>query len=196
MAQGFDPAEMMKPFGAFSQGAWQPEGRMLQISGQVSVDANSEIIGRGDIAAQTRQTLHNIETILRHAGGGFDDIVSVIVYVTEMDGLDKIHEVRREFFRPPYPASTLVQVAGLVWPDLLIEISAGRSSRKFEFLGATGPGSLDRGRRASPRVCHAPPAPVWLFFEFGNAVPRKAEASPSAAAAPGFIERPRFAQCD
>ena len=62
--------------------------------------------------------------VLAHAGGGFDDVVSVIVYVTELSELGTIHEVRREFFTPPYPASTLIEVTALVFPELLIEISA------------------------------------------------------------------------
>ena len=52
------------------------------------------------------------------------DVVSVTVYVTELDRLTEIHKVRSEFFSKPYPTSTLVQVAGLVHSDLLIEMSA------------------------------------------------------------------------
>lgn len=124
MARAFDPQGMMRPFGAFSQAAWQPPGQVLQISGQVSVDGEGNVVAPGDMGAQTRRTLENIGTVLAHAGGGFDDVVSVIVYVTELSGLGAIHEVRREFFTPPYPASTLVEVTALVFPELLIEISA------------------------------------------------------------------------
>lgn len=124
MAQGFNPAAMAVPFGAFSQAAWQPGGRVLQISGQVSVDGEGNLVGLGDIRAQTERTLRNIGAILEAAGGGFDDIASVIVYVTDMEGLETIHEVRRQFFRPPYPASTLVEVAALIHPGMMIEISA------------------------------------------------------------------------
>ncbi len=124
MALAFDPPGTMTPFGAFSQAAWQPEGRVLHVSGQVSVDQHGEIVGAGDIEAQTRQTLANVGTILAHAGATFDDVVAVLVHVTEMSGLDAIHKVRRELFKPPYPASTLVQVSALVWPELLIEITA------------------------------------------------------------------------
>ena len=66
----------------------------------------------------------DIQNILASVGGEMGDIVSVNVYVTEMSGLKQIHEVRAEFFERPYPASTLVAVAGLVEPELLVEINA------------------------------------------------------------------------
>jgi enamine deaminase RidA (YjgF/YER057c/UK114 family) len=90
----------------------------------VSQDAQGNVIGPGDIRAQTRQTLTNIQTVLRSVGGTMADIAKVTVFVTEMSGLATIHEVRREFFTPPYPASTLVQVARLVKLEYMIEIEA------------------------------------------------------------------------
>ena len=122
MADAFDPPGVAVPFGIFSNAAWQPPGRVLHVSGQVGVDADWNVAG--DMVAQTRQTLENIQAILASAGGVMDDIVSVIVYVTEMEPLMDIHKVREEFFSKPYPASTLVQVAALVKPEFVIEISA------------------------------------------------------------------------
>ena len=124
MAQGINPNGLKAPFGAFSNAAWAPPGRTLHISGQVGTDADGKLVGEGDIGAQTEQTLRNIEAILRSAGGTFDDIVAVTVFVTDMRGLAAIHEVRRKFFKPPYPASTLVEIKSLVDPRYLIEINA------------------------------------------------------------------------
>ena len=124
MADAFNPPGAAVPFGAFSNAAGQPNGRVLHISGQVGVDEDWNLVGPGDMVAQSRQTLENIQTILRSVGGEMDDIVSVIVYVTEMEPLMAVHEVRKQFFSEPYPASTLVQVAALVKPEFLIEISA------------------------------------------------------------------------
>ncbi len=124
MADAFNPPGVAEPFGAFSNAAWQPPGRVLHISGQVGVDENWNIVGPGDMAVQARQTLENIQAILASVGGEMDDIVSVIVYVTHMEPLMDVHEVRKEFFSEPYPASTLVQVDALVKPEFLIEISA------------------------------------------------------------------------
>ena len=124
MADAFNPPGAAVPFGAFSNAAWQPSGRVLHIAGQVGVDENWNLVGPGDMVAQARQTLENLQTILASVGGEMDDIVSAIVYVTEMEPLMAVHEVRKEFFSTPYPASTLVQVAALVKPEFLIKISA------------------------------------------------------------------------
>lgn len=124
MVDAFNASGVAKPFGIFSTAAWQGEGEVLHIAGTVAQDAEGNVVAKGDIAGQTRQVLTNIRTILESVGGRMEDIVSVVVYVTDMAGLKQIHEVRSEFFTPPYPASTLVQVQALVKPEYLIEISA------------------------------------------------------------------------
>ena len=124
MADAFNAPGVAKPFGIFSGAAWQPEGKVLHISGQVSQDADGTLVGVGDITAQTRQVLSNIRKILDAVGGQMSDIVKVTVFVKDMSMLDEIHNVRSEFFTPPYPASSLVQVTDLVNPDYLIEIEA------------------------------------------------------------------------
>jgi enamine deaminase RidA (YjgF/YER057c/UK114 family) len=124
MPHSFNVPTMRKPFGIFAHAAWQPEGHVLHVSGMAASTPEVRCVGIGDIREQTRQTLRNLQTVLEHAGGEMSDIVSVIVYTTSMTYLDAIHEVRAEFFKPPYPASTLVQVVALVVPDMLVEISA------------------------------------------------------------------------
>ena len=124
MANAFNAPGVVKPFGIFSGAAWQPEGKVLQISGQVSQDVDGNIVGIGDITAQTRQILDNISKILDAVGGQLSDIAKVIIFVTDMSMLDEIHRVRSEYFTPPYPASSLVQVVRLVKSDYLIEIEA------------------------------------------------------------------------
>ncbi len=64
MANAFNAPGVVKPFGIFSGAAWQPEGKVLHISGQVSQDVDGKIVGVGDITAQTRQVLGNISKIL------------------------------------------------------------------------------------------------------------------------------------
>lgn len=124
MANGFNARGVAKPFGIFSGAAWQPEGKVLHISGQVSEDSDGKIVGVGDIKAQTRQVLDNIGKILDTVGGQMSDIAKVTVFIKDMSMLDEIHQVRSEFFTPPYPASSLVQVVELVNTDFLIEIEA------------------------------------------------------------------------
>jgi reactive intermediate/imine deaminase len=124
MADAFDAPGVVAPFGIFSSAAWQPEGRVLHVSGHVSQVEDGSTVGAGSMEAQTRQVLENIRAVLAVAGGTMDDVVKVTVFVTDVTEIAKIHEVRAQFFRPPYPASTLVQVARLIDPDWLIEIEA------------------------------------------------------------------------
>ena len=124
MADAFNALGVVEPFGIFSSAAWQPEGKVLHISGHVSQAADGTTVGHGDMEAQTRQVLENIRNVLASAGGTMDDVVKVTVFVTDVTEISKIHEVRSEFFVRPYPASTLVQVAQLIDPDWLIEIEA------------------------------------------------------------------------
>lgn len=124
MTQGINPDSVAPSIGIFSAAAWQPEGKVLHLSGQCAVDPQGNIIGKGDIGAQTRQCLENVKAILTSVGGVMDDVVKVTVYITSMDGFDDIHAVRAEYFFKPYPASTMVEVKSLVLPELLIEIEA------------------------------------------------------------------------
>ena len=120
----YNPETMRTPFGIFSNAAMAGPGQLYFISGQVAVDVNGQVVGTGDIRAQTRQVLENIKAALAAVGGTMDDIVCVNVFVVNMEHLATIHEVRAEYWQRDYPASTLVQVAGLVHPDYLIEINA------------------------------------------------------------------------
>lgn len=98
---------------------------LLFISGQASIDEKGNLVGKGDIKAQTRQTLENMKSVLNQMGAGMDDVVKVTVFVTDMSTFNEVHEVRREFFsRENYPASTIVEINRLANDDLLIEIEA------------------------------------------------------------------------
>lgn len=124
MAEGFNAPGVVKPFGVFSSAAWQPPGRVLHLSGQVAQAEDGSLVGAGDIVAQTRQVLSNLRGVLASVGGTMADIQKVTIFVTDLSRLMDIHAVRAEFFAPPYPASTLVQVSALVRPEYLIEIEA------------------------------------------------------------------------
>jgi len=98
--------------------------RLIWVSGQIAFDERGELVGKGDVRAQTVQCLENIRRCLEQLGGSMDEVVQVIVFVKEMVGLREIHEARRRYFQPPFPTSTLVAVSGFVHPDALIEINA------------------------------------------------------------------------
>ena len=102
-----------------------PAGNLVFVSGQVARNAQGELVGLGDIKAQTRQTLENVKSVLETAGATMDDVVKVTVFVTNVaEHFSQIHEVRAEFFEKGYPASTLVEVRSLANKDMLIEIEA------------------------------------------------------------------------
>ncbi len=114
-----------RPAGIMSQGIAVAAGRMVFASGQVARGVDGQLVGRGDIRAQTRKTLENLQAVLTEGGATMDDVVKVTVFVTNLaEHFSAIHEVRSEFFKPEYPASTLVEVSRLVDPDMLIEIEA------------------------------------------------------------------------
>ena len=116
------PAPMRK--GAYSSGVEAPAGRTIYVSGQVSLDAEGNVVGEGDIGLQTETVLEHVKTVVEGAGGGMEDIVKVTVFITNMRLYDEIHEVRRRYFEEPYPASSMVEVSALIDPRLLIEIEA------------------------------------------------------------------------
>jgi 2-iminobutanoate/2-iminopropanoate deaminase len=85
---------------------------------------DGSIAGVGNIEVQTRQVCENIKAAVESAGGTLDDVCRVDVYVRNMEHFDAIHKVRSEYFKPPLPASTMVEVTKMVSPDYLIEINA------------------------------------------------------------------------
>lgn len=100
------------------------EGRFLSIAGTVPVDENGELVGEGDIVEQTRQVFTNIQRLLEAAGGGFEHVVRLRYYVTDISQWSKTKEVRLGFLREPLPAAAAVQVVGLSRPEWLLEVEA------------------------------------------------------------------------
>ena len=99
-------------------------GDTVYIAGQTPVDEQGQVVGRGDITAQTTQVFENIKKALAGAGADFSDLVKITVYVTDPRFRDALSEVRRKYLTDELPASTLVVVAGLANPDYLVEIEA------------------------------------------------------------------------
>jgi reactive intermediate/imine deaminase len=100
-------------------------GPLVVVSGQVPLDADGRVVGADDPRAQTRQVFHNLRTALAAAGTDLAHVVKLTVFLTNMGDLADFRSVRDEFFdarRPP--ASSLVQVSGLVHPAFRIEVEA------------------------------------------------------------------------
>lgn len=104
-------------------------GSLAFVSGQVALDEAGTLVGEGDVVAQTRQCLRNLEAILDGLGATWADVVRFNWYLVDIGALQSVREVRDEFLRPVLgekhnPASSLIQVAGLFRPDCLIEVDA------------------------------------------------------------------------
>jgi enamine deaminase RidA (YjgF/YER057c/UK114 family) len=116
------------PAGAGYSHAVVASGRLAYVSGQVSVDASGTVVGEGDLAAQTRQAMANLARVLAELGAGWADVLRLNWYVVDAEQLPGLRAVRREVLGPPedaaLPASTLVQVAALADPRMLVEVEA------------------------------------------------------------------------
>ncbi|MBB4696872.1 RidA family protein [Paractinoplanes abujensis] len=100
-------------------------GPTVAVSGQVPLDAEGRLIGPDNALEQTRQVFRNLATALSAAGATMSDVVKLTVFLTDLADLPAFRTARDEFIdlRNP-PASSLVQVAGLVSPDFRVEIEA------------------------------------------------------------------------
>lgn len=97
-------------------------GGLIFLSGQASIAEDGSIVGEGDFDLQLGQTMANIERVLGAVGSDMSRIVKVTIYLKDMANFPKIVEARREYFTPPYPADTIVEVSSLALPELQVEI--------------------------------------------------------------------------
>ena len=99
-------------------------GSQIWVAGTTATDAKGEIVGKGDPYAQAVQILKNIETALGKAGATMEHVVRTRVFVKDISQWEAIGRAHGEVFRNIRPASTMVEVTGLVSPDMLVEIEA------------------------------------------------------------------------
>jgi enamine deaminase RidA (YjgF/YER057c/UK114 family) len=100
-------------------------GRFVAVAGQLPLDENGTLVGEGDPEAQARQVFENIRRCLAAAGAGFDDVVKLTFFVTDMAHMPAIRAARAAHIPDDrLPAASAVQVAALVRPEFLLEIEA------------------------------------------------------------------------
>ena len=123
--KSINPDAMAPPVGPYSHVVSAPAGgRIVFCAGAVALDADGNVVGKGDIVAQTRQVHENIKRCLAAAGGTFADVCKVTVFLKNVADREKVNTVRKEYFGAHRPASTLIEISRLVRDDLLIEIEA------------------------------------------------------------------------
>jgi enamine deaminase RidA (YjgF/YER057c/UK114 family) len=100
--------------------------KMVYVGGQNSVDASGNIVGKGDLRAQTEQVLKNIQAALLAGGAQLEHVIKWNLYVVQGQPLQVGFEVFQRFWgqRPNPPAITMAFVAGLAHPDFLLEMDA------------------------------------------------------------------------
>jgi enamine deaminase RidA (YjgF/YER057c/UK114 family) len=97
-------------------------GNTVHVAGTTATDADGNIVGVGDLYAQTVQTLRNIEWALQQAGASLADVVRTRTFVTDIGRFEEFARAHGEFFGEIRPAATLVEVSRLVSAEMLIEI--------------------------------------------------------------------------
>ena len=97
-------------------------GQRVYVAGTTATDARGQIVGAGDPYAQTVQVLKNIEQALAQAGAKLEHVVRTRMFVTDIKRWEEYGRAHGEFFRSVRPASTMVEVTGLVDPAMMIEI--------------------------------------------------------------------------
>ncbi|MCI0524500.1 MAG: RidA family protein [Acidobacteria bacterium] len=100
-------------------------GRTLYVAGQLALDKDGNLVGRGDFRAQFKQVFENLKARLEEGGASFKDVVKLNYYLTDASDLQALRETRNNYINTENPpASTLVVVKQLVREEYLIEVEA------------------------------------------------------------------------
>ncbi len=115
------PKGSAPPLAPYSPGA--KAGNVVYVSGTLALDSSGNLVGKGDVKAQTRHIIETIKGVLEAAGGSLKDITFNHIFLSDMAGYAAMNEVYREYFPKDQPARYCIR-ADLVRPDFLVEIAS------------------------------------------------------------------------
>ena len=122
--QFINPTSLVKPNG-YTHVVVAPDGRTVYVAGQVALDSAGQLVGAGDFRAQADQVFRNLRRALASVGGNLEDVVKSTTFITDLEQVPSLREVRTRHLPSSHPpASTLVVVSSLARRDFLIEIEA------------------------------------------------------------------------
>ena len=123
--KALNPSVVAKPLKQYYSNAVRSEaGPLLWISGQVSLDKNGDLVGKGDCVLQTHQVYQNLKAVLEGVGSSMDNIVKLNTYIVDVEDAKRIRGIKSQYITQDPPGSTLVIVEPLAYPNLLIEMEA------------------------------------------------------------------------
>ena len=123
-ARYINPPGLTKPTG-YTHVVVAADGRTVYIAGQVAFDSTGALVGAGDFRAQAERVYANLRIALASAGATFSDVVKTTTYVTDVANAAALREIRGKYLDPARPpANSLIGVARLARPELLLEIEA------------------------------------------------------------------------
>lgn len=99
-------------------------GNIVEVTGTVSVDENSLLVGKNDAYAQTKFIIQKIEKVLQRAGASLQDVIRTRMFVTDISRWQEYGKAHGEFFSTIKPCTSMIEVKGLIAPEYLIEIEA------------------------------------------------------------------------
>ncbi|MGC1465321.1 MAG: RidA family protein [Pseudolabrys sp.] len=129
LVQYINPPGTAPAQGNYSHATRVKSGDLYYISGQLSVDGDGNVVGKGDFEAQFKQVFSNMKDVLKGLGIGFDHIVKFNTYFVHSQDIDAFMRLRREHFKTffrteKYPPNTIAVIDRLVKEDFLFEVEA------------------------------------------------------------------------
>lgn len=120
MKETIQPMGVSTPSGSWSQGV--KVGELLFIAGQAAEDDQGRVVAPNDSRAQASMAFENMRRVVEAAGGSVEDIVKITAFLTNVEDFPSYNQVRQDFFKKDFPASTTVIVKELAKPEYLLEI--------------------------------------------------------------------------